>query len=128
MFKAAAAATLPILAFMAACDSGEAPVQNVTRITGPKENPYHKQLLALEPIQQRLAVRRAIQDEGGACPSIKASAYQQDYQGMAMWVGQCANKDWAVYIAPSGIVQARPCPDAAALGLPACAPLPKAGD
>jgi hypothetical protein len=43
---------------------------------------------------------------------------------MAMWTARCANRDWAVYVASSGTVQARACPQAKQLGLPECRTLP----
>jgi hypothetical protein len=43
---------------------------------------------------------------------------------MAMWVAYCSGGDWAVYLAPSGMVQARPCNKAGELKLPTCQPSP----
>lgn len=86
------------------------------------DNPWHKKLLARNEVDRKLALRRAVQDDGGSCRSIRSSAYQREYKGMAMWVAYCTNGDWAVYVAPSGVIQARACKDAAQLGLPQCAP------
>lgn len=105
------------------CDSGAgggsgAPPQVVKR---EKPNPYHDQLLALNERDRMLTLMRAVQDDAGACSRISGSTFQQIYQNMAMWVAHCSNRDWAVYISPSGIVQVRACSEAKQLGLPECA-------
>ena len=120
MFKFHATAALLLIA-LAACDDSPA---NVTKITGPKDNPFQEKLLALGETDRSLTLRRGIQDGGDSCPRVTASAYQQEHEGMAMWHVRCSNRDWAVYVAPSGSVQARPCEHAAQLGLPQCATLP----
>ena len=44
---------------------------------------------------------------------------------MAMWSAHCTDTgQWAIFIAPNGDVQVRPCADAAAIGVPACRALP----
>jgi len=114
---------LGLLLALVACDGGgDTSQQQVTRITGPKENPYHQRLLQLNETDRKLALRRAVQDDGGTCRQIKDSAYQQQHEGMAMWIARCSSGDWAVYVAPSGVVQVRACRQAAELGLPECRP------
>jgi hypothetical protein len=110
---------------LGACDGGgsQATGEQAAR---PRENPYQQKLLALEERDRNLALRRAIQDDGGSCPQIKGSTYQQEYQKMAMWVAHCegraGRRDWAVYIGAAGMVQARACATARQLGLPECKP------
>jgi hypothetical protein len=125
MFRITAAA-LSLLIALAGCDGGETPERNVTKITVGKDNPYHRRMLEADETSRMLALRRAIQDDGGSCRHIKSSSYQQQYQGLEMWVARCDRGDWAVYIAPSGIIQARACKDARQLGLPECRGTPEA--
>jgi hypothetical protein len=113
-------AALPVLLALAGCDGGDAPERNVTHIKVVEPKSYHERMLALSETNRKLALRRAVQDDGGSCRTIQDSAYQQDYEGMAMWVARCAGGDWAVFVAPSGYVQVRACKDAEELGLPEC--------
>jgi hypothetical protein len=113
------ATTLPLLLALG-CDGGEAPERNVTKIVVNKDNPYHEKLLALNEANRNLALRRAVKDDGGRCSRIQDSAYQQEYQGMAMWIARCTGEDWAVFLAPGGYVQVRACKHAGQLGLPEC--------
>ena len=101
---------------------GGAPPQQVAKRVKP--NPFQEKLLALNERDRMLTLMRAVQDDAGQCPRISGSTYQQDYQNMAMWVAHCSNRDWAVYISPSGIVQVRACNEAKQLGLPECAAAP----
>jgi hypothetical protein len=108
------------------CDGsggGGAPQQVVKR---EKPNTFQEKLLALNERDRMLTLMRAVQDDAGGCPRISGSTYQQIYQNMAMWVAHCSNRDWAVYISPSGIVQVRACSEAKQLGLPECAAAPAA--
>jgi hypothetical protein len=123
MFRAMMAAIL-LLPALAACGSEESEPTNVTRITGPKDNPFQKKMLALSETDRNLTLRRAIQDDGGSCPRITDGAYQQEYKGLSMWVARCSNRDWAVYLGPTGNVQARACNQAKQVGLPECSRLP----
>ena len=120
MLKCKIGPTALVLAMLGACDDGGSSSSNVTKITAPKENPYHQRLLKLRELDRNLALRRAVQDETGRCRGVERTAYQQDYQGMAMWTVSCSDGAWAVYVAPSGIIQARNCGHAAQLGLPQC--------
>lgn len=105
------------LLVLGGCDSG--PPQPVVKRVKP--NPFQEKLLALNERDRMLTLMRAVQDDAGQCPRISGSTYQQIYQNMAMWVAHCSNRDWAVYISPSGIVQVRACSEAKQLGLPECA-------
>ena len=129
MFRPYAAAALLLL--LAAC--GQAPPDregsSSENATGAVRsitvrNRSQEALLKLEDLERDLTLRRAVRDDGGSCAKIRSSKYQQDYEGMAMWVAHCTGGDWAVYVAPSGTVQARRCADAETLKLPACHPGP----
>jgi len=92
---------------------------NVTQVRAA--NPMSDQLKGMSELYRNLGLRRAIMDSGQKCKRSEGGAYQQDYKNMAMWTTHCVDSgDWAIFIAPGGEVQARPCADAAQLGLPAC--------
>ena len=87
-------------------------------------NPHHEQLKALTPDMQRLGVMRAIRDNGKRCRRVEATAYQQDYRNMVMWVAMCDDgRHWALFIAPNGDTQVRECEHARQLNLPQCRPV-----
>jgi len=87
-------------------------------------NPGSDQLKALSPLNQKIGLMRAIRANGKRCRRVERGAYQQEYQGMAMWVALCEDgRHWAVYIAPNEDVQVRDCDEAAQLGLPVCRPV-----
>lgn len=87
-------------------------------------NPHHDELKALPPDLQRLGVMRAIRDNGKRCQRVVATAYQEDYRNLAMWVALCNDgRHWALFIAPNGDTQLRDCADASELGLPQCRPI-----
>jgi len=87
-------------------------------------NPHHEQLKALTPDMQRLGVMRAIRDNGKRCRRVEATAYQQDYRNMVMWVAMCDDgRHWAIFIAPNGDTQVRECEHARQLSLPQCRPV-----
>jgi hypothetical protein len=122
-----ALATVSVL--FGGCDGGsQTSRQPATKIEVAKDNPYQEKMLALTETNRMLALRRAVQDDGGSCNKVTGSRYQQDYKGMAMWIAYCSSGPHAVYVAPSGDVQVRPCRDSATLGLPECVPAPQAAD
>lgn len=103
---------------LAGCEDG-APERNVTQVVAA--NPMSDQLKALSEPSRQLGLYRAIRDNGRRCKRVEQSAYQQQYKNMAMWTARCSDSgNWAVYIGPSGDVQASPCGDAKQLGLPEC--------
>ncbi len=117
MFLAAGLAALAL----AGCESG-APTPDRRPIK--VENPHHDQLAALSAPMQRLGIMRAIRDSGRRCGRVEATAHQQDYRGMEMWVALCEDeRSWAVFIAPNGDIQTRNCAEQAQLNLPPCQPL-----
>lgn len=100
------------------CEQGQPP-ENLTSIT--VANPHSDGLKALPDDLRNLGVMRAIRDNGRRCKRVESSAFQEDHKGMAMWVATCNDeREWAVFIAPNGDVQVRPCEDMETLGLPAC--------
>ena len=104
---------------LAGCEDG-APERNVTQVVAA--NPHSDQLKALSEPTRFLGLYRALRDNGRRCKRVDRGAYQQQYKSMAMWTAHCTDSgDWALYIAPNGDVQASPCGDAKALGLPECA-------
>lgn len=116
MLRLCAGATL--LMALIGCDGGGEPTKT-TSVQPTSE--YVEKLKSLSEMNRGLALRRAVQDTGGACKRVDQSGYQEDYKNMSMWTARCSDgKDWAVFIAPNGDVQVRSCADAATLGLPAC--------
>ena len=107
---------------LAGCEDG-APERNVTQVVAA--NPMSDQLKTLSEPTRNLGLYRAIRDNGRRCKRVDRGAYQEEYKSMAMWAAHCTDTgDWAVFIAPSGDVQARECKDARQLGIPECKPMP----
>jgi hypothetical protein len=122
MMRKPAAIALAILLLLAACEDGS-PEQNVASVKA--ENVYSDQLAAMTPLYRNLGLWRAIRDAPQRCKRVDSGAFQQSYRNMAMWSAHCTDTgQWAIFIAPNGDVQVRPCADAAAIGVPACRPLP----
>lgn len=115
----AALALLPLA--LAGC--GEiAPSGNKTEIR--MANPDSDRLKAASPLNQRLALMRAIRQTRHRCHRVVGGAYQQYYRGMEMWVALCdEGKHWSVFIAGNSDVQVRDCTEHAQLGLPQCHPV-----
>jgi hypothetical protein len=87
-------------------------------------NPDSDRLKAASPLDQRLAMMRAIRETGNRCHRVVTDAYQQYYRGMEMWVALCdEGKHWAVFIAGNSDVQVRDCEQNQQLGLPLCRPV-----
>ena len=106
---------------VAACESGEPPA-NRTQIK--VANPSHEGLLKLSGLNQRIALTRALRDNGRRCTRVDGARYQQDYRGMVMWVALCEDgRHWAIFIAPNGDTQVRNCADMHQLRLPQCRPV-----
>lgn len=112
------------LLLLAGCDQPQP--SNVTSIAA--ESSYLERLRALSPLNQGLALRRAIHDSGQACKRVESSAEQGSYKNMSMWTASCqGGTQWAIFIAPNGDVQVRDCADAAQLKLPVCSPPARTG-
>ena len=83
-------------------------------------------LKALNPLNKRIGLLRAINQSGFRCRGgVLTGAYQEQYQNLAMWVALCGDgKNYAVFIAPTDDVQVRDCTEHAQLNLPACRRVP----
>jgi hypothetical protein len=110
---------------LCACGDDGAPRQQ----DGPKmvvANPISDQLKGGNELFRAIGLRRAIVDSGRRCKKVDGGGYQEAYKNYAMWSVHCTDTgDWAVYIAPTGDAQARPCADLAQLKMPACKPAPR---
>lgn len=103
---------------LVACDGDGAP-RKVTSIKPSSE--YVDKLRSLSEANRGLALRRAIQDSRQTCKKPLSSGYQEDYKNLSMWTIRCTDRrDYALFIAPSGDVQVRPCHHLAQLKLPVC--------
>lgn len=108
------------IAILSSCGSSPpaaAPVRKEIKVHGQAQ-----QQLAAAPLMYRnIALKRAIYDSGGVCKLLTASNALGDYKNLAMWRASCADgKSWAVFIAPDGSAQVRPCGDLRDLKLPEC--------
>ena len=87
-------------------------------------NPDSDRMKAASPLDQRLALMRAIRQTGNRCHRVVTGAYQRYYRGMEMWVALCdEGRHWAIFIAGNSDVQVRDCAQAEQLGLPLCRPV-----
>lgn len=122
---AASALALGLAFALAGCGDVSAP-NSETAIN--IANPGSDALRAAQPLNQRIALARAVHDSGHHCRRVDALGYQEQYRELAMWVAMCDDgKHWAVFIAPNQDIQVRDCMENAQLGLPLChpvAPLP----
>ena len=108
--------------FLAACDGGaETPKTEGGELAVAV--PGSDRLKAMTEQGRNLGFYRAVRDGGQSCKRVEASAYQQQYKNMAMWVVRCNTGLFAVFIAPNDDVQVRQCRHAQQLGLPECRPL-----
>ena len=125
---------LAALGALSACGSeSAAPQRNAAASAETAQvrirNKHHEDLAALPDDLRRIGLMRAIRDSGLRCPRrVEPNpVYQGDYRGMALWTARCDdNRQWAIFIAPSGDVQVRNCADMGQLDLPACRELPPA--
>ena len=118
-------------ALLASCGGGNREVANQQNGQHIRmANPAHDALVDLSPGRQRLAMLRAIRDNGLRCQDVVNAGYQQEYENLRMWVADCTgageNRSFAVFIAPNEDVLVRNCADAGQLSLPRCEPLPPA--
>ena len=104
---------------VSACgDSGDSQ-QNVTSISvrSAEQNALHK----LSPMNQKIALRRALYDSGRACQTVTEAGYVQEYGNLSMWTASCkSGKSYAIFVGPDGSAQVRDCREMQALKLPAC--------
>ena len=110
---------------LSACGDTSPPANGTGQIAIANEG--SERLKALNPLNKRIGLLRAINQSGFACRGgVLTGAYQQQWQGnLAMWVALCGDgKNYSVFIAPSEDVQVRDCAEHAQLNLPACRPVP----
>lgn len=93
--------------------------------TPPKEIKVHgeaqQQLSAASETDRNIGLKRAIYDAGSSCARLTSSKFITEYKNLAMWRASCADgRNWAVFIAPEGSAQVRPCTDLKELKLPEC--------
>jgi hypothetical protein len=114
----------PLALGLAACGDTSPPGNGGIQINIANEG--SERLKALNPLNKRIGLLRAIQQSGMRCRGgVLTGAYQQQYQNLAMWVALCADgKNYAVFIAPTDDIQVRDCTEHAQLGLPACRRVP----
>lgn len=122
MKMAAIAGGALMLAALGGCDGGAGNgADGRQTVTIKPSSEYVDKLKALSELNRGLALRRAVQDDGGRCKRVERSGYQEDYKNLSMWSLRCSDTgDWAVFIAPNGDVQTRKCADLAELKLPVC--------
>jgi hypothetical protein len=115
-------ALLPIALLALAACGDLTPSQNGSGIR--VANPDSDRLKAASPLDQRLALMRAIRQTGNRCHRVVTAAYQEYYRGMEMWVALCdEGKHWSIFIAANSDVQVRDCEQNQQLGLPLCRPV-----
>jgi len=104
---------------LSACgDSGNSQ-QNVTSISvrSAEQNALHK----LSPMNQKIALRRALYDSGRTCQTVTEAGYVQEYGNLSMWTASCkSGKSYAIFVGPDGSAQVRDCREMQSLKLPAC--------
>jgi len=118
-----AGAAFALALALSACGDTSPPGNGGAQINIANEG--SERLKALNPMNKRVGLLRAIQQSGFRCRGgVLTGAYQQQYQDLAMWVALCGDgKNYAVFIAPSEDLQVRDCTEHAQLSLPACRPV-----
>ena len=102
----------------AACNQSQpsAP-QTKIEVRGPEQDRLHK----FDAFNLSIALKRAIFDLGYKCQRVERAGFVGKYKNMDMWTAHCADgRDWAIFAAPDGSVQARDCKDLAGSDVPAC--------
>ena len=98
-------------------DPAPAPVRKQIKVQGEAQ----KQLAAASEMDRNIGLKRAIYDSGATCKRLTDSKFVTDHKNLAMWRASCSDgRNWAVFIAPEGSAQVRPCTDLAELKLPLC--------
>jgi hypothetical protein len=82
-----------------------------------EQNALHK----LSPINQKIALRRALYDSGRTCQTVTEAGYVQEYGNLSMWTASCnSGRSYAIFVGPDGSAQVRDCREMQTLKLPAC--------
>ena len=78
-------------------------------------------LMKLSPINQKIAMRRALYDSGRTCQTVTEAGYVQEYGNLSMWTASCSGgRSYAIFVGPDGSAQVRDCREMEPLKLPAC--------
>ena len=87
------------------------------QVRSAEQNAMHK----LSPMNQKIALRRAIYDSGSACRTVTKAGYVQEYGNLSMWTASCnSGRNFAIFVGPDGSAQVRDCREMEPLKLPAC--------
>ena len=103
---------------LAACDNSQPakPTQSIS-VRSAEQNALHK----LDPMNLKIALRRAAYDSGQACATVTEAGYVQEYGNLSMWTASCkSGRKLAIFVGPDGTAQVRDCKTMADLKLPAC--------
>jgi predicted small lipoprotein YifL len=80
-----------------------------------------KQLAAASELDRTIGLKRAIYDSGNVCRRLIGSRPLAEYKNLTSWQADCDDgRSWAIFVAPEGSVQVRPCADEKELKLPEC--------
>ena len=80
-----------------------------------------KQLASASEMNRTIGLKRAIYDSGNVCRRMIGSRPLAEYKNMTTWQADCDDGgSWAIFVAPEGSVQVRPCADEKELKLPEC--------
>ena len=86
-------------------------------VRGPEQDRLH----TLDAFNLSIALKRAIFDLGYKCARVEQAGFVGKYKNLDMWTAHCSEgRDWAIFAAPDGSVQARDCKDLAGSGVPQC--------
>ena len=117
--RLATSTAVSLAMLVSACGDSGSSQQNVTSISvrSAEQNALHK----LSPMNQKIALRRALYDSGRTCQTVTEAGYVQEYGNLSMWTASCkSGKSYAVFVGPDGSAQVRDCREMQALKLPAC--------
>ncbi len=103
---------------LAACDDPEPAAPRTPIVV---RSAAQDQLHQLGAMDRDIGLKRAIQAAGISCKRVTESGYVQEHDNLSMWTATCDPATaYAIFVAPDGTAQVRPCADVAQLGLPAC--------
>jgi hypothetical protein len=115
-------ASAALVMMVTACGDSEPAAQQQQQprsiqVRSEAQNALHK----LSPMNQKIALRRAIYDSGSACKTVSKAGYVQEYGNLSMWTASCASgRSFAIFVGPDGSAQVRDCREMEPLKLPAC--------
>ena len=110
---------LAIALLVSACGESSEPQQKTKSIA--VRSAEQNALLKLSPINQKIALRRALYDSGRTCQTVTEAGYVQEYGNLSMWTASCnSGRSYAIFVGPDGSAQVRDCREMRDLKLPAC--------